>query len=256
VSGGIVVTGAAGGLGAATVERLAMRGVDVLAVDLDSQGLEALAGRSAAWEGDVVTHTADATDTDAVAGFVALAGERFGGLAGIFNNVGYEGVTETIEHYPDDVFERVFRTNVRSAWLGMKHAIPLLLAHGGGAILNTTSTGGLLRWPRLSAYVGSKHAVIGLTKAVALEQARSGIRVNALCPGPMDTRMIWSIGERLGHGERAQTRELFEAGIPAGRLGRPEEVAAVAAWVLLDSPAFLTGAVIPVDGAQTAGPAS
>jgi len=253
-SASIIVTGAAGGLGAATVENLATRGASVLAVDVDEAGLDALDKRSQAWTGEVLTHVADASDRDLVIGFVEHAVERFGRLTAVFNNVGIEGAVERIDSYPDDVFDRVFRTNVRSVWLGMKYTIPLLLENGGGSIVNTASTGGGLGWPRLSAYVGSKHAVVGLTKAVAIEYADRNVRVNALCPGPMNTRMIWAIGDALGVGGRAQTQDVFEEGIPAGRLGRPEEVAATASWLLLDSPSFLTGAILPVDGAQTAGP--
>jgi NAD(P)-dependent dehydrogenase (short-subunit alcohol dehydrogenase family) len=145
------------------------------------------------------------------------------------------------------------RVNVRSVWLGMKHALPVLVEAGGGSIVNTASTGGLMGWPEISPYVGSKHAVVGLTRAVALETVGRGIRVNCLCPGPMDTRMIWSIGEAIAPGDRAEQQRLLEATIPLGRLGRPEEVASLATFLLLDCPEYLTGAVLPVDGAQTTG---
>lgn len=108
-------------------------------------------------------------------------------------------------------------------------------------------------WPQLSGYIASKHAVVGLTRTVALEYAGRGIRANTLCPGPMDTRMIWALGEVMAPGDRAEQQRLLEATIPVGRLGRPEEVASFAAWVLLEGPEYLTGAVLPVDGAQTAG---
>ena len=103
----------------------------------------------------------------------------------------------------------------------MKHALPALLAGGGGTILNTASTGGLMGWPELSAYVGSKHAVVGLTRAVALEYAGRGVCVNALCPGPMDTRMIWAIGEAMAPGDPTNSGGRLEATVPVGRLGRP-----------------------------------
>ena len=198
-------------------------------------------------------HPADVTDAAAVEGFVRAAVERFGRLDAIFNNAAIEGRIAPITEYPDEEFERVMRVNVRSVWLGMKHALPVLAEAGGGSIVNTASTGGLMGWPEISPYVGSKHAVVGLTRAVALETVGRGIRVNCLCPGPMDTRMIWSIGEAIAPGDRVEQQRMLEATIPLGRLGRPEEVASLATYLLLDCPEYLTGAVLPVDGAQTTG---
>jgi NAD(P)-dependent dehydrogenase (short-subunit alcohol dehydrogenase family) len=243
----VIVTGAAGGLGSATVEALVARGANVLAVDLDAAGLERLAGEN------VVLQPADVTDAGAVGGFVRRALEQFGRLDAIFNNAAIEGLMAPISDYPDDEFERVMRVNVRSVWLGMKHALPALAEAGGGSIVNTASTGGLMGWPELAPYVGSKHAVVGMTRAVALETVGRGIRVNCLCPGPMDTRMIWSLGESMAPGDRTEQQRLLEATIPLGRLGRPAEVATLATFLLLDCPEYLTGAVLPVDGAQTTG---
>jgi NAD(P)-dependent dehydrogenase (short-subunit alcohol dehydrogenase family) len=245
----VIVTGAAGGLGTATVAALAARGAQVLAVDLDPEGLErCVAGAG----GEVVAHPADVTDETAVAGFVAAAVERFGALDALFNNAAIEGPIAEVQEIALEDYERVMRVNVRSVFLGMKHAIPLLRA-SKGAVLNTASTGGMMGWPGICPYVSSKHAVVGLTRSVALENATTGVRVNVLCPGPMDTRMIWSIGEAMAPGDRPEQQRQLEATIPVGRLGRPEEVAGFATYLLLDGPAYLTGAVLPVDGAQTAG---
>jgi NAD(P)-dependent dehydrogenase (short-subunit alcohol dehydrogenase family) len=242
----IVVTGAAGGLGTQTVQRLAAAGASVLAVDLDP-AVERLAAER------VVPHQADVADSNGVAGAVAAAVARFGRLDGMFNNAATLGPIAPVQEYPEDDFDRLLRINVRSVFLGMKHAVPALLDSGGGAILNTASTGGMMGWPGISGYVGSKHAVVGLTRTVALELAGKNVRVNCLCPGPMDTTMIWEVGEAMAPGDHAKQQELLEATIPVGRLGRPEEVASFAAWLLLEAPEYLTGAVLPVDGAQTTG---
>ncbi len=248
----VIVTGAAGGLGAASVRALAERGANVLAVDLDEAGLErAVAG--AGGPGDAVAWTADVTDEAAVEAYVRAAVERFGGLDAVFLNAAIEGPIAEVQDVATEDYERVMRVNVRSVFLGMKIAVPVLRAGGGGAVLNTASTGGMMGWPGLSPYVASKHAVVGMTRAVALENATHRVRVNVLCPGPMDTRMIWSIGEAMAPGDRPEQRRQLEATIPIARLGRPEEVAGFAAWLLLDAPGYLTGAVLPIDGAQTAG---
>lgn len=222
----------------------------MLAVDLDG---DAAARAARAAGGNVSAHVADMTDSDAVRAAVGAAVERFGRLDAIFNNAATLGPMVSVVDYPQDAFERVFRINVLSVFLGMKHAIPALRESGGGVVLNTASTGGMMGWPNLSGYVGAKHAVVGLTRTVALELAGSGVRVNALCPGPMDTQMIWEVAEAMTPGDRDEQRRQIEATIPIGRLGRPGEVASVAAWLLLDGPDYLTGAVIPVDGAQTTG---
>lgn len=247
----VIVTGAAGGLGVATVRALVARGARVLAVDLDREGLDRCVAE-ATGAGEAVPHVADVTDEAAVAGLVAAAVARFGRLDALFNNAAIEGPIAEVQEISLDDYERVMRVNVRSVFLGLKHAIPALRASGGAA-LNTASTGGMMGWPGISPYVASKHAVVGLTRAVALENATAGVRVNVLCPGPMDTRMIWSIGEAMAPGDRVEQQRQLEATIPVGRLGRPEEVASFATWLLLDGPAYLTGAVLPVDGAQTAG---
>lgn len=244
----VIVTGAAGGIGSATVAELARREALVLAADLDRDGVEALAARL----GDGVTaRQVDVSDEEAVAAMVAAAQARHGRLDGIFNNAGIAGPIVPIEDCDLAEFRRTLDVNLTSAMLGMKYAVPAMREAGGGRIVNTASTGGLTGAPELPAYIASKHAVVGLTRVVALETAEAGIAVNALCPGMVATAMLASI-------QAVRAARQDEAGAPppesapGGRAAEPEEIARVATWLLLDAPAYLTGAAVPVDQAYTA----
>jgi NAD(P)-dependent dehydrogenase (short-subunit alcohol dehydrogenase family) len=245
----VIVTGAGGGIGAATVELLAARGTNVFAVDINPSALAKLTPDSRA---TVATRVADISDEAAARACVAEALDRFGRLDGLFNNAAIVGPVQGIDEYPLEEFDRVLRTNVRGVWLCAKYALPPLRATGGGTVVNTASSAGLMGWPRLSGYVCAKHAVVGLTRALAAECAPAGIRVNALCPGPTDTAMLQTIGDNVAPDDRATARRLQERNVPAGRLAHPDEIAAAAVWLLLDAPAYLTGAVLSVDGGQTA----
>lgn len=245
----VIVTGGGGGIGRATCLGVAARGASVLVVDVNATlaaetvaEVEQTGGAASAW-------VADVTVPEQVAGYVRACEERYGGVDGFFNNAGYEGVISPIVDYPLDDFEKVFAVNVRGVFLGLQHAIPALRRRGGGSIVNTSSQAGLRGVGNLSAYSASKHAVIGLTRAAALETAGEGIRVNTLCPGPTQTRMMRAIEDvvRDAGGDPSS----FVERIPVGRYGRPEEIAALVTFLLLDAPEFLTGAELPVDGGMT-----
>lgn len=240
----VIVTGAAGGIGSATVRALVARGAQVFAVDLDRRVNdlpEELGAR-------VVAHIADVTDDEAVELMVAAAVERFGRLDGLHNNAGILGEAAAIDSFPVDMFDRVLATNLRSVLLVTKHAVPHLRRAGRGAILNTASTGALVGAPGMTAYIAAKHAVLGLTRAFALELADDGIAVNALCPGPTDTRMMSAFFES----NSLDPVSTAKAMTPMGRMALPEEIGATAAWLLLEAPVFLTGTPVVVDGGQTA----
>jgi 3alpha(or 20beta)-hydroxysteroid dehydrogenase len=245
-----IVTGGGGGIGREVSLALAARGTRVLVVDLN----EALARETAALAeergGTAAAFAADVADESATAAYVRACEERFGGVDAFFNNAGYEGVIRSFDDYPVDEFDKVFAVNARGVFLGLRAAIPALRRRGGGSIVNTASQAGLRGVPFLSAYCASKHAVIGLSQAAALETALEGIRVNCVCPGPTATRMMrdieWTVKAAGGDPSGFLQR------IPVGRYGEPVEIAALVTWLLLDAPAFLTGAVLPIDGGMTA----
>jgi NAD(P)-dependent dehydrogenase (short-subunit alcohol dehydrogenase family) len=191
--------------------------------------------------------SADVSDEASVAAYVRTCVERYGAPRAFFNNAATEGAIAPITDYPTDVFDRTMAVNVRGVFLGLKHVIPAM-REAGGAIVNTASQAGIRGVSGLSAYSASKHAVVGLSRGAALEEAPR-IRVNCLCPGPTDTRMMNDI-EDVVRG-RGGDPSGFVDRIPAGRYGRAEEIGAAAVWLLTDAPEFLTGAVVPVDGAMT-----
>jgi NAD(P)-dependent dehydrogenase (short-subunit alcohol dehydrogenase family) len=161
-----------------------------------------------------------------------------------YNNAGIEGDVIETHEASDRNFDRIMSVNVKGVWLCLKYEIRQMLKQGGGAIVNTASVAGLAGFPALSLYVASKHAVVGLTKSAALECAHSGIRINAVCPGPVDTPMM----ERIASNEGRPGRKEFEAFVPMRRYANPNEVAAAVAWLCSDQASYVTGVSLPVDG--------
>ncbi len=245
----VIVTGGGGGIGRATCIQLGARGCAVLVVDRDLAAAEESARLAREAGGDAVAHAADVSDDAQVAGYVAAAEQRWGGIDGFFNNAGIEGPIAEIPDYGLADFKLVFKINVTGVFLGLKHVIPALKRRGSGAIVNTASQAGLRGVGGLSGYSASKHAVIGLSRAAALETAPHGIRVNTLCPGPTSTRMMANIHAAVSSAGGDPSG--FVTRIPAGRYGEAAEIATTAVFLLLDAPVFLTGAEIPVDGGMT-----
>ena len=226
----MVITGGAGGIGRATAVRLAQEGARIVAVDLPGSDLAGAVEAVEAAGSEALAVPADVTVWADHERYVNEAVDRFGGIDGFFNNAGIEGVVTPLTDYPEEMFDKVIAVNVKGVWLGLKAVAPAMRARGGGAIVNTASTAGLGGTPHLVAYGASKHAVIGITRTAALEFARDNIRVNAICPAPIETRMMRSI-ERGGDPDdpEGRYREIAAGPAPAPlrrapRGGRPRRL--------------------------------
>lgn len=240
----ILVTGGASGIGRAACLAFAREGARVLLSDVNLAGGEETAAALRAAGGEARFVQADVGDEAQVEGLVKATVQSFGRIDGAFNNAGITGAVGPLHEIDRERFEQTLRTNLVGVFLCMKHEIRAMLAQGGGAIVNTSSGAGVVATPTLSAYCASKHAILGLTKTAALEHARTGIRVNAICPGSIDTPML-----QRYMGNNPGIEKLIRAGQPGGRLGRPEEIAEAAVWLLSDRASFVSGASIFVDGA-------
>ncbi len=242
------MTGAAGGIGRAAAERFGSEGARVVAVDLKDSPLDEAAAAVERCGGEALPVGADVTRAADVQRYVAEAVGRFGGVDVLFNNAGVEGAVASIEHYPEDVFDRVMAVNARGVFLGMKYAIPELRRRGGGAIVNTASVAGLIGEAAVPAYVASKHAVLGLTKCAAASCGPENIRVNAVCPAPIETRMMRALESSLSAEDPAAVKQMLEGRIPLGRYGTPDEVAALVAFLCSDEARFINGSTYTIDG--------
>jgi len=247
-----LVTGGGNGIGRATCAAFARAGAKVVVVDRDSAGAEATAGIIRQNGGEALAVTADVTKAADVRAYVKAAIDKFGRIDCFFNNAGIEGKVAPTAEYDEAVFDAVLGVNVKGVFLGLRHVLPEMIRQGSGAVVNTASVAGLVATPGMPAYVASKHAVIGLTKAAAGETARKGIRVNAVCPGPVDTRMIHALEEQLAPGNAASVEERYKSAIPSGRYTTPEEIASMVLFLCSDLAANITGGQFVVDGGRTA----
>jgi NAD(P)-dependent dehydrogenase (short-subunit alcohol dehydrogenase family) len=240
----VMVTGAGSGIGRASALIFAREGARVLVADIDRAGGEASAESVRQAGGEAVFAQVDVSDAGQVDAAVAQAVASFGRLDGGFNNAALPEALTGLLDATEEAYARIMDVNVRGVWLCMRAQVRQMKAQGdGGAIVNTASAAGLRGTNKMAIYSASKHAVVGLTKSAALEFARSGPRVNAVCPGVIDTPMLHSI---IDDSERA--RQGFMASQPNRRFGRPEEIGEAAAWLLSDAASFVTGVAMSVDG--------
>jgi NAD(P)-dependent dehydrogenase (short-subunit alcohol dehydrogenase family) len=247
-----VVTGAAGVIGRATMQLLAERGARIVAVDRKEQDLQTAIGDLPA-SAQALAVAADVTDENEVAAYVGAAVDKFGTIDVFHNNAGIEGDIAPITKYSLETFRRVLDINVVGVFLGMKHVLPVMLKQNRGSIINTASIAGLIGSPDIAVYTASKHAVIGLTKTAAVECSTTGVRVNCVCPGLIDSRMLSAIVEGRNPGNTPVPNERIVERIPARRLGQASEVASIVAFLGSDEASYVSGSAYTVDGGRTAG---
>lgn len=246
-----VVTGGGNGIGRAVCLGFAARGAKVVVVDRDADGAAAVAAEIGK---HAIACTADVTRTNDVQAYVARALDAFGRIDCFHNNAGIEGRVAPTAEYEEAMFDAIMGVNVKGVFLGLRHVLPVMIGQGGGAVVNTASTAGLIGTPGMPAYVASKHAVIGLTKVAASEVGPLGVRVNAVCPGPISTRMIADIAKQVSPNNPGGVEERYTAGLPLRRYGTAEEVANVVMFLCSDLSGNVTGAQYVVDGGRTAAP--
>jgi NAD(P)-dependent dehydrogenase (short-subunit alcohol dehydrogenase family) len=240
-----LVTGAGRGIGAATTRAFADAGAAVVLAARSQQELDALADTIAAAGGEALAVPTNVTDSTAVQELVGRTLAAYGRLDVAFNNAGEGHQPMPLAELAVEDFDRALAVNAKGVFLSMKYEIAAMLAAGGGAIVNMSSTAGLRGVKGIAGYVAGKHAILGLTKTAALDYGDRGIRVNAVAPGPIGTHRL----AQLSGQQRAQ----IEAHLPLGRIGQPNEVAAVVTWLCSDHASFISGETVVIDGGKLAG---
>lgn len=242
-----IITGASSGMGRQTALTFAERGAKVVVADINVAGGESVVEEIKRAGGIAAFQKTDVSSAESVESMVEKTLELYGRLDCAFNNAGIEGKSTKLVDCTEEIWDRTIAVDLKGVWLCMKYEIPKMLESGGGAIVNTASIAGLGGSPGLPAYGAAKFGVVGLTKTAAVEYAKRGIRVNAICPGVIRTPMV----DRL-FADNPKVEKAMQGAHPIGRIGEPLDIALGVAWLCSDESAFLTGQAIPFDGGMTA----
>ena len=242
-----LVTGGGSGIGRATALAFARRGETVVVADVALAAAEETIRMIKEIGGESLAVACDVSKTTDVKGLVEKTIATYGRLDFAFNNAGIPGDVAPVTDWSEEMWDRTCNINLKGVWLCMKYEIPEMLRQGKGAIVNSSSISGLVGCPGLSGYTASKHGVIGITRCVALEYVKEGIRVNAICPATIRTPLVEKVIE-----DHPEMESFLENSQPIGRMGTSEEVAATVVWLCSEESAYLTGLALPVDGGTSA----
>jgi len=247
-----LITGGAAGIGLETARLFLGEGARVALVDLDDDDLSD-AARDLGNPDDLLTIAADVSSVEDSKRYVAQTVEAFGRIDVFFNNAGIEGKVAPLVDQKIEDFDRVLAVNVRGAFLGLQHVLPVMIGQKSGSVINMSSIAGLKGSPNVAPYITSKHAVVGLTRAAAIEAAGHNVRVNSVHPSPVNTRMMRSLEEGFNPGHGEEVKQQLAGTIPLGRYGESLDIANLVLFLASDESAFITGAQYPIDGGMAAG---